>query len=149
MRRFGLGAVVGAALGWFLDPRSGARRRNTTRDRTLAFFRRGGRRMARASRGVEADAYGKARKLTHLRERPKEFDDVTLARKVESEIFRSADVPKGQVNVNAEEGVVYLRGQLPTAELIDDLVERTRHVHGVRDVTNLLHLPGTPAPTHR
>jgi osmotically-inducible protein OsmY len=135
-------------LVWFLDPRGGARRRNVTRDRALAFFRRGGRRTERAARAVKADAYGMAQKLTHRQEEPKEFDDVTLAHKVESEIFRGADVPKGQINVNAEEGVVYLRGEIPTSDLIDDLVEKTRQVQGVRKVENLLHLPNTPAPTH-
>ena len=146
MKRFGWGAVLGAALAWFLDPRAGARRRNVTRDRTLAFIRRVRRRTGRK---LTADVYGVTQKLTHLHEEPKEFDDVTLARKVESEIFRDADVPKGQINVNAEEGVVYLRGEVSSAEMIDDLVEKTRLVQGVRTVENLLHLPGTPAPMHQ
>jgi osmotically-inducible protein OsmY len=82
-------------------------------------------------------------KLTHLREEPKDFDDVTLARKVETELFRDPDVPKGQIDVNAEGGVVYLRGEVRTPELIDDLLERARSVHGVREVESLLRLPGT------
>ena len=86
-------------------------------------------------------------KATHLREEPKDFDDVTLARKVETEIFRPEDAPKGSVNVNVENGVVYLRGEVERPELIDDLVGRARSVQGVREVENLLHLPGTPAPT--
>jgi osmotically-inducible protein OsmY len=147
LRRFGLGTVFGAALAWLLDPRGGARRRNVMRDRTLAFFRRGGRRTERAVGAVRAEAYGVTRKLTHLHEQPKEFDDVTLARKVETKIFRDAGVPKGQINVNAEDGVVYLRGEVPTPEMIDDLFEKTRHVQGVHGVKNLLHLPNTPAPT--
>jgi osmotically-inducible protein OsmY len=40
--------------------------------------------------------------------------------------------------VNAENGRVYLRGVAPTFEVIDELVERTRRVQGVRDVENLL-----------
>jgi osmotically-inducible protein OsmY len=148
MRRFGLGAAFGAALAWFLDPRGGARRRHTTRDRTLAFFRRGRRRTERKARGVKRDVYGVTQKLRHLHEKPKEFDDVTLARKVETDIFREAGVPKGQINVNAEEGVIYLRGQVTTPEMIDDLVRKTRQIQGVHRVENLLHLPNTPAPTH-
>jgi osmotically-inducible protein OsmY len=86
-------------------------------------------------------------KATHLREQPKpQPDDVTLARKVETELFRPADAPKGRINVNAEDGVVYLRGEADTPEMINDLVERTRKVQGVREVENLLHLPKTPAP---
>jgi len=51
------------------------------------------------------------------------------------------------VNVNAENGVVYLRGQVPRPEMIEELARQARKVKGVRDVQNLLHLPETPAPT--
>jgi osmotically-inducible protein OsmY len=71
-----------------------------------------------------------------------------LARKVETEIFREPDVPKGQIDVNAADGVVSLRGEVESAEMIDQLVERTRNVQGVQGVENLLHVPGTPAPMH-
>ena len=144
----GVGIGMGAALVWFLDPLSGARRRNVTRDRTLATFRRGGRRAQRTGRGIASEAYGLGQTATHLREEPKEFDDVTLARKVETEIFRSPEVPKGQINVNAEQGIVYLRGEAPTTEMIDDLVAKTRSVQGVRDVESLLHLPNSRPSRH-
>jgi osmotically-inducible protein OsmY len=67
---------------------------------------------------------------------------------VETEIFRDPDVPKGQINVQVNDGVVELRGEVPRPEMIEELVERTRKVPEVRGVENLLHLPGTPAPTH-
>ena len=73
-------------------------------------------------------------------------DDVTLARKVETEIFRDAEVPKGQINVNAENGKVYLRGEVGEPEMIRDLEERTRNIHGVQEVENLLHMPGGRSP---
>lgn len=79
---------------------------------------------------------------------PKQYDDWTLKAKVESELFRDEHEVKGAVNVNAQEGVVQLRGQLPSQDLIEALVERTRKIHGVRDVENLLHTPGTEAPMH-
>jgi osmotically-inducible protein OsmY len=81
-------------------------------------------------------------KATHLREQQKpQPDDATLAQKVESEVFRAAGVPKGTINVNAENGVVYLRGELDRPDLIDRLILQTRKVQGVRDVRNLVHLP--------
>ena len=89
-----------------------------------------------------------SQQVQHLKEEPKDFDDVTLARKVETEIFRDADVPKGQIDVNVQEGVVQLRGEVPNSDMLNDLVEKTRKVQGVRDVESLLHLPGTPAPMH-
>jgi osmotically-inducible protein OsmY len=57
----------------------------------------------------------------------------------------ATDVPKGQINVNAENGVVVLRGEVGKPELIHDLEEKTRKVQGVREVENLLSTPKTPA----
>jgi len=139
---------LGAALAYFFDPQQGARRRNMTRDRVLAFFRRRGRGVAGTGRAVAAEAYGLKQKVTHLREEPKAFDDQTLKAKIESEVFRPAEAPKGDVSVNVEEGVVYLRGQLEDTSLIQDLERRVRAVQGVDRVDNLLHTPGTEAPVH-
>jgi osmotically-inducible protein OsmY len=69
----------------------------------------------------------------------KDYDDVTLARKVESELFRPADAPKGAVSVNVNDGVVELRGELPDQQQIDELGETARKIGGVKDVRNLLH----------
>lgn len=145
----GLGAgALGAAAEYFLDPVNGRRRRRGTADRSGALVRRTVRRSTRTLRGVASRAGGMSERLRHRHEEPKSFDDVTLAHKVETELFRSPDVPKGQLNVNAQRGVVQLRGEVPTAAMIADLVERARAVQGVHDVENLLHLPGTPAPMH-
>jgi osmotically-inducible protein OsmY len=143
IKSFPLFTALGAGLAYFFDPQSGKRRRKTTLDRTAGFFRHGGRRAERAGRTVASEAYGLKQKATHLREEAKpQPDDTTLARKVESEIFREPDMPKGQINVNAESGVVYLRGEVQRAELIADLENAARKVQGVREVENFLHLPG-------
>src|SRR6266487_3188477 len=122
---------------YFFDPVSGKRRRKMTVDRTLGFFRHRVRDAGRLGRGVAAEAYGISQKATHLREEPKpQPDDVTLGHKVETEIFRDKDVPKGDVNVNAENGVVYLRGEVEQPDVIRDLEEKARKVQGVREVEN-------------
>jgi osmotically-inducible protein OsmY len=144
-----LAAAAGAAIAYFFDPTSGRRRRALARDRSAGFVRHSMRRFGRVKRHAEAEAYGLSQKAQHLSEEPKPRpDDATLARKVETEIFRDADVPKGQININAENGIVVLRGEVGTPEMIRDLEERARKVQGVDKVENLLHLPGTPAPTH-
>jgi osmotically-inducible protein OsmY len=148
-RSFALGAAAGAAFSHLFDPVSGRRRRKGAADRAAGAVRHGWRRGQRARRGVASDVYGVGQRLRHRKEVPKEFDDVTLARKVETEIFRDPEVPDGQINVNAHEGVVQLRGEVASRDMIEDLVARTRKVQGVREVENLLHLPGTPAPTHQ
>ncbi len=81
------------------------------------------------------------------RENASEFDDATIAHRVETVLFRDDDVPKGQINVNAENGRVYLRGTIDDAELITRLERAARDVRGVRGVVNLLHTPGSPAPS--
>jgi osmotically-inducible protein OsmY len=75
------------------------------------------------------------------------LNDPALARKVESEVFRDDALPKGNISVNAEYGVIYLRGELPSREMIDELTTRARSVDGVRAVENLTHLPGEPVRT--
>jgi|SRR5215210_963159 len=149
MNRLGFGIVLGALGAWFLDPSNGTRRRHVTRDRTLAFFRGGARKSARMGRNVGAQGYGLTQKATHLREQPKDYDDATLKAKVETELFRSEHDVKGAVDVNAQHGVVQLRGELPSQTLIDTLVERTRKIQGVRDVESLLHTPKSEAPMHQ
>ena len=70
-------------------------------------------------------------------------DDATLVDRVKSEIFRDPDVPKGQINVNAEYGRVILRGEVDSEDMIRDLVERARQVDGVEDVENQLQTAGS------
>jgi osmotically-inducible protein OsmY len=140
---------LGAALSYFFDPQNGRRRRAVASDRFAAFFRHRARRAEQVGRAVSSQAEGVVQKATHLdEEEPKPPpDDVTLARKVESELFRDPEVPKGQINVDAANGKVYLRGEVGQPELIRDLEKRTRNVQGVQEVENLLHLPGAETPT--
>jgi osmotically-inducible protein OsmY len=141
---------MAAALAYFFDPETGnrRRRRSMTRDRVLAFFRRTGHQAGRAGQAAKSQAYGVTQKALHLKDRTKEEpDDATLAHKVETELFRDADVPKGDINVNAENGVVYLRGQVADEGLAETLGKSARKIQDVREVENLLHTPGTPAPT--
>jgi hypothetical protein len=115
---------------------------------TFGIARTGARLGERLGRRVVSDAFGLVERVRHLRQEPKVgMDDVTLARKVESEVFRAADSPKGDVDVNVVDGVVYLHGQVRQPEQINEIETRTRRVPEVVGVENLLHLPGTPAPT--
>jgi hypothetical protein len=144
-----VGIGVGLVVGRFVDPIAGRRRRHELRARTGAFFRRGGRRAERFSRYTAAQANALTQRTKHRREQSKDLDDATLTDKIETRIFRPADVPKGQINVNVQEGLVQLRGEVPTPEMIRDLEAQVRDIHGVRDVENLLHLPGEQAHMHQ
>lgn len=139
------GLVAGAGLGRFVDPVRGRQHRQ----RVAAVLRRGTRRLKRRTRAAALQTLGHAKGGLHrlLPAPPGELlDDAGLAHKVESVLFRNPHVPKGQISVNAERGAVFLRGQVESPKLIDDLVASVRKIHGVSDVVCLLHLPGTEAP---
>lgn len=139
--------AAGAALMFFLDPDRGARRRHITRDRVAATARRGVGRVRRLQRRATADLYGLSRKIAHRA--PADApppNDATLVQKVESMLFRDPTVPKGRININAENGTIVLRGELDRPDQIDTLVAAVRRVPGVHEVKNLLHLPHTPPP---
>jgi osmotically-inducible protein OsmY len=135
-------AVGGAAFMYFADSQHGRRRRHVTRDKAVSLSRHAGRRGRKLVHHVTSDARGYVERARHARARGgEELDDQTLVDKVESIVFRDRDVPKGQINVNAENGVVFLRGQVDRPELVDALEARVRKVSGVRDVQNLLRTP--------
>jgi hypothetical protein len=79
-------------------------------------------------------------------QRPEAMDDVTLADRVRSEIFRPADAPKGSVSVDVQAGVAYLRGEVTDPAWIERFAAEARKVTGIDGVKNLLHTPGTPTP---
>jgi osmotically-inducible protein OsmY len=147
----GCGMALGAVIGYFLDPMAGRRRRHTARDRAMSRVRRGERRAAVRARRAESHALGIARRTVNAarRGRREPVDDVTLARKVESELYRRARVPKGHISINAEDGVVFLRGVMDRQDDIERTAAAAAKIAGVRAVENLIHLPGTPAPASR
>jgi osmotically-inducible protein OsmY len=138
-------AMGGAAFMYFSDSQNGRRRRHVTRDRALSLARHGGRRGRKLVHHVSSDAKGYVERAKHARGGAEELDDATLVDKVESIVFRDRDVPKGQININAENGVVFLRGEVDSPELVTALEERVAKVRGVRGVKNLLNASGSRA----
>jgi osmotically-inducible protein OsmY len=144
------GAAAGAAAAHFLDPDSGARRRNQLRDKTASKARKGSEQVVTSATIAADKAKGAAVSAVPSAVKPdrvEDVDDVTLARKVETEIFRDADAPKGDVSVDVQAGVAYLRGTVADEAWIERLADEAKKVHGVKGVKNLLHPPGTPAPS--
>src|SRR5215218_8700237 len=92
--------AIGAAVAYFGDAQDGARRRAMARDKAAAYWRRLVRRSGGSAQGAGSFLTGRMQRVRHLREMPKEYDDATLAQKVQSEVFRPADAPKGDVDVN-------------------------------------------------
>jgi osmotically-inducible protein OsmY len=124
-RKLLFGAAVAGAIAWLAK----------NKDTAKAYVDRYGGQLKSAAPGVGREP---------AEER---LNDPALARKVESEVFRDDAIPKGPISVNAEYGVIYFRGEVPTQEVMDELTTRARAVDGVRAVENLTHLPGEPART--
>ncbi len=141
-----LGAAVGALGAHLLDPDRGRGRRARYADQLAAGARRGASRLDRGRRVVASRLVGVAEELKHAGNGQPMPNDAALTEKLETELFRDPSVPKGKININAEHGVVVLRGEVDTPEQQALLEERARRVPGVADVQNLLHLPNQPAP---
>lgn len=151
-----VGALIGGAAVWFLDPDRGEGRRS----QALGYAQKGTQKgKDQAAQAGESLSQGAQTAAHTVKERassddsPEEsesaserLNDPALQAKVESEIFRPADAPKDSVSVNVEDGVVYLRGQLDDPAAIETLRQAASRVDGVRGVESLLHAPGEPAP---
>ena len=115
-------------------------------NRGAGALRSTGRKAGRAGRGVVSFAQGKISAVANRNPDPKDLNDQTLKAKVESEIFRAEDAPKGSVNVQVANGVVELRGEVKQPDDKEQLEDEVRAIPEVRDVRNMLHLPKVPAP---
>jgi osmotically-inducible protein OsmY len=145
---FVLGAAAGAAAAHLLDPESGSARRAQLRDQAASRARQGASGAQAQAQHVANRAQAAAGSAGGGGSGLEDPDDVTLARKVETEIFRDADAPKGAVSVDVQAGVVNLRGEV-AADWIGRLGEAAGKVDGINGVQNLLHEPGTPTPEAR
>jgi hypothetical protein len=140
------GALAGAAAVYFFDPERGRARRAQFVDWSGARLRRGWRTLNQLGARTASNATAFPHKMVSLRSGPRPADDLTLRDRVESEVFRNADLPKGQINLDVENGVVTIRGQVENAFQIASVEKAVLKVPGVVGVENLLHIDGTPAP---
>ncbi len=86
---------------------------NSLLNRTVDTVRGGLGQATKFGRGAANQGVALGQRFANRNPSPKEgMDDVTLTRKVETEIFRPQGAPKGKVDVNAVEGVVWLRGEV-------------------------------------
>jgi osmotically-inducible protein OsmY len=136
------GAAIGAAAAWFLDPDNGTRRRHVVGAKSAKYARQCKEQAAGKASLAGSTIKGKASAAapgTSREPAGERLNDPALQAKVESEIFREPDAPKGKVSVNVEDGIVFLRGELDDQAKIEDLREAAARVDGVRGVENLLH----------
>jgi hypothetical protein len=138
------GAGVGYLATYFLDPERG-RSRRTEIARRLGGIGVEANRMAQRTTVLATDKASGIKSRVLSRTGSAETDDLTILDRVESEVFRDPAIPKGDINVMVVEGKAVLRGQVEEPQ-IGAIEAAVRKVVGVKEVENLLHVPGTPAP---
>lgn len=140
-----LGAATGAAAAYLLDPERGRTRRARLRDQAQARLRDIGGAVQRGSRQVGTQAFTITQQVAH-RGGNGALNDAGLSDKVETKLFADPAIPQGKLNINVEEGVVVLRGEVDSDDQRRDLIRQAEAIAGVVRVDSLLHLPGEPAP---
>jgi hyperosmotically inducible periplasmic protein len=137
--RKGSAFLIGAGAAYFLDPQQGRRRRSMVRDRSLAFVRRVRRVGIGKLKLVGGHARGVQALVARLIRRPRvATDDETVTQRIRSDAFRDVGVSTREVDVDVENGVAKLRGEVEDDSLAVKLVERVRKVPGVKDVSTEL-----------
>jgi len=140
------GALAGAAAVYFFDPQQGRARRAQFVDWSGARLRRGWGTLNHIGSRAGSNAAAFPQRMVALTSGPRPADDLTLRDRVESEVFRNAELPKGQINIDVESAVVTIRGQVDNAFQIANVEKAVLKVPGVVGVENLLHVSGTAAP---
>lgn len=133
--------ATGAAALYFLDKEKGKERREMAQEKA-------GKLWHETSEELDTVAKDAANRLQDVREEASNrleklgVDDEALVRRVQTVVDNIIADAKA-IEVQAEKGLVTLRGKLPMEE-IDELVNRIKAMAGVKDVDN--QLAPKPAP---
>ncbi|HEX6314352.1 MAG TPA: SRPBCC family protein, partial [Gemmatimonadaceae bacterium] len=130
-----LAAGAGASMMYLLDPARGRRRRRLLADKVVHAAHVAGDAAGTTGRDLANHARGAAA-VAKRRLHSKDGDDEVIAERVRAELGRVVSHP-GAIEVDVDEGLVTLRGDVLAREVADllDCVERVR---GVDDVANML-----------
>ncbi|MEK2645621.1 BON domain-containing protein [Bdellovibrio sp. BCCA] len=132
---FLIGASLGAAAMYFLDPTRGNQRRAVARDKAISFTKRAGRRGEKIVTDLRNQAQGmKSEVQRHLRK--EEVSDEILEQRVRSIFGRKVRHAKA-IKVKVEEGTVILSGPILNRE-VRGLINSIESVPGVKSVQDEL-----------
>ncbi|MGH2787710.1 MAG: BON domain-containing protein [Actinomycetota bacterium] len=143
IRLFVIGGCTVALLAYLFDPDRGKSRRSRLMSQTGGMIRTAKSGVGRTGRRAASDIAGLKGRMTSGDDVPPPNDPALVA-KVESEVM--GRYQHLSINVNAEYGIIAMRGEVPDEGTRSELEQAVRKVTGVVDVDNLLHLPGQPAP---
>lgn len=130
-----VGAGIGAALAFLLDPAAGGRRRALLRDKAVRATRKTreglqghSRDLANRARGLSAEVRG--------RRADEPVDDRRVLERVRAQLGRVSTHPRA-IDVESSNGDVTLRGPILASE-VEPLLGAVAAVRGVRSVVNHL-----------
>jgi hyperosmotically inducible periplasmic protein len=142
------GIAIGTALMYLLDPDSGRRRRSLARDQAIKARNTVDQAVTedlpKRADYLSGFAEGAKHKVKEIAEggsdrRPE--NEAVLVDRVLSQVFRDPELPKGEINVDANGTTVFLRGSVDDDELAQEVEKRVRAVEGVDNVVNLINQP--------
>lgn len=147
--RFLIGLAVGAAAAFLFDPRLGRRRRAIARGKLGRYGRAvmawPGARLRSATGPAQGLMHEAARHAPWHEAPPPPDQDQFIKQRVESELGRHGDLPLADLNFDAADALVRVRGTVADEETARRVVERVAAVEGVKAVLSLMHTPdGAP-----
>lgn len=135
---------AGAALAYFFDPDRGRARRTQTRDQLISRARSMTEDVEKQARYVEGQLQG-VRARADGKGKMDPQDDHLIKQGIEQRLA-AAGLDTTDVVIDVTDGVVGLRGQVPSADQLDKVQNETTSVPGVEEIHSWLHLPSAPAP---
>jgi hypothetical protein len=149
IRTIALAGLAGAAVAYLFDPISGDARRTRLRARIMTVARRG-RTVETARAPLSEDVVPKpSAEISDTPEEPRKnaialgpgatpMDDEAIASRIRTEVFGRPDLQTGRIVIDVVRGVAFLRGEMKDGHAIEEIMDRTRSVPGVRGVHNLI-----------
>jgi gas vesicle protein len=140
----GLGIGIGAIASYLGDPDRGRARRAELQQQARTRFDAAAEGTIDAVRDTTQRTVGNAIDAIPEVSQP---SDAVLLERVRAEAIGPSPVPNAQLITTVVDGVVELRGKVDTLPQREALLAAVAAVDGVREVRDLTHLPGEPAPT--
>jgi osmotically-inducible protein OsmY len=138
------GAAIGATVSYLLDPDRGQARRTELEQQAGRIAREAADTTRASVEDGAQRAVGAVKEATPEVEQPA---DAVVLERVRSDAIGPSSARNSGIVTTIDHGVVAVRGQVESDEQRRDLFGRIQAVDGVRDVEDLTHLPGEPAPT--
>ena len=135
---------AGAAAAYYFDPERGVARRQQAKDQADALSRRRQADADRKSQHAANVAAGEAAEAQGAGV-PRPVDDVEVVNVVKQSLGR-LDVDTTNVTVESVDGIVTVRGEVPSGDAVSTIEQAVSGTPGVLEVQSFLHTPGTPAP---